>query len=336
MEKKKKKRRRGHVAIPFLIALLLGILVIGGIAMFIIKSMDKEAPIQKMEGSVQRPTAENNFTVLFMLEEPKDPQPYTFLVARFLPEQKQVMFVAIPENTAAVVDGKQDTLTGFYQSGGMQKVKTALANEAGITVDRYMIMDSAAFQRLANIYAGAYYLIPAGTKGFSDNAQPQFLGPGQMEKLMTYPMFENGEAQRCVVVSELISEMIKQTNKERLITNMDTTFSTIVDMTVTDITASDYEIEKFALTYMFKYGNEGTIATFCIATGTEDAGGAFVLSDNFYRGIAEYFEDGSSLPVQEDVPADTAAADIPADVPADTAAEETISEEVPETAADAE
>ncbi len=281
------RKKKGHVAIPFLIAFLCSVLVIGGIALIITHKLDAEDPVREMQTNLKKPTAENNVTILFILDEPADPEPYTFLVMRMLPAQKQIMLVSMPSNMLAVVDGEQDTLAGFYQNGGTQQAKQALLNEAGLTIDRYMVMDSKAFQKIADIFAGAYYLVPANTNGFTDSAEPQYLGASQMEKLITYPMFEEGQSQRSVVTADLICEMINQADYERIIPSMDSNFKIIANMVDTDISSIDYDNEKDALKYMFKYGSE--YAVFWIATGLEDATGVFVLGDSFENAVAEFF-----------------------------------------------
>lgn len=281
------KRKKGHVAIPFLIAFLLGIVCIGGAALVITHQLSDKDEIKQMQTTVHKPTAEHNVTILFVLDEPADPCPQTFLVARLLPAKKQIMVVSMPANMLAVVNGKQNTLAGFYKEGGVQNAKAALLNEAGIAVDRYMVMDSAGFQKIADIFAGVYYLVPPGTGGFTDSQEPQYLGASQMEKLITYPLFEQGESQRSVVVSDVICEMLNQTDYSRIIPSMDSDFKILVNMVDTDISSIDYDTEKDALKYMFKYGTE--MAFFRIATGMDNQTDAFILNDTFKSTIAEFF-----------------------------------------------
>ena len=193
------KAKKGHVAIPFLLAFLLGILVIGGVAMYMFNKLSTKENIQPMQSSVVKPTAEDNMTLLFVLDEPKDACPLTFMAARVLPGEKKIVLVSLPANMLAIIDDRQDTLANFYKTGGIQTAKTAIENEAGIYTDRYIILNSESFQKICNIFAGVNYQIPLGTQGFADNPDEQYLGPAQIEKLITNPFFENGESGRRTV-----------------------------------------------------------------------------------------------------------------------------------------
>ncbi len=288
MEKKKKKKK-GHVAIPFLLAFLLAIVGIGGVAVYLFRQLGGEETIQKLQNDIQKPTSDSDFTLLFVLDEPSAAEPLTFMIARVRPGEREVMFLGMPDNMLSVVDGRQDTLAGFYSNGGIQKAEAAILNEAGIETDRYIILDSASFQKICNIFAGAYYEVPKGTKGFTDSTEAQYLGPAQMEKLITYPLFEQGELQRSAVTADVICEMINQTDYGRIVASMDSNFKTLINMMETDISAIDYNDMKSALKYMYTYGN--SIGVFRIATGNvNEQDDVFILDSNFYNGVAEFFE----------------------------------------------
>lgn len=297
------KKKSGHVAIPFLIALLLGIVGIGGVAMFVFQRISYQEPdVKEMQTSVVKPTAADNMTLLFVLDEEANPSlPTTFIVTRILPEDKKVIFFCFPSNMLAVVNGKNDTLANFYTNSGVQAVKDAIADQSSIQIDRYAVLDSEAFQKICNIFAGVYYQVPAGTGGFEDSAEPQYLGPAQMEKLITYPFYEQGEIQRSALAADVLADMVNQTDYKRIVSRMDTNFRTLVNMMDTDITSVDYGNEEHALKYMFNYGD--MIASFRIVTGeageNEDV---FLLSSNFYHSVSELFE-------EESAPEETAASE---------------------------
>ena len=285
-----KRKKKGHVAIPFLVALLIGILVIGGIAMYLFRLIGlNDVNVVPMKESIVVPTESDNMTLLFVLDEESDPKPVTILVARVLPAEKKIVLLSFPSNTLCAVDGHTDTLAGYYTSGGINTLKNAIQTESGIVVDRYMILDSEAFQKICNIYTGVYYTVPSGTKGFSDSAEPQYLGPGQMEKLVTYPFFTRGETERSAVVADIICEMINQTDHDRIVSSMDNNFKILVNMADTDITSIDYSNERTALKYLYTYGKR--IASFRIATGTsgEEDEDVFLLKSDFYQTVEDVF-----------------------------------------------
>ncbi len=282
-----KSKKKGHVAIPFLLAFLLGILGIGGIAMYLFNQISSKNDTRQMVSSVNKPTEEDNMTLMFVLDEPKDACPVTFLAVRVLPAEKKMILISLPSNMLAMVDDRQDTLTNFYRTSGIQGVITAVQNEAGIYPDRYMILNSESFQKICNIFAGVNYQIPLGTQGFADSSEPQYLGPAQIEKLVTNPFFEGGESERSAVVSDVISEMINQTDYDRIVASMDSNFRTLINMMTTDISSIDYSNEKAALKFMYTYGSR--ICTFRLATGNTSEDNLFILSSDFQESISDYF-----------------------------------------------
>ena len=300
-----KRKKKGHVAIPFLITLLIGILLIGGVAMFIFRNLGiNDINVIEWNSTVKKPTEADNMTLLFVLDEPADPEPLTFLTARVMPADKKMVFICFPANMLSVVDGRQDTLAGFYENGGIQAAEAAIESEAGITTDRYLILNSAAFQKICNIFAGVYYQVPAGTAGFTDSAEAQYLGPGQMEKLITYPLFEMGETERSPMVADIITEMVNQAGLEseqdgykRIIDSMDNNFKTLVNMMETDITSLDYNDKKSALKYMYTYGSN--IASFRIATGENgEEDDVFMLNGDFKNSVKDLFANSGSTETQ--------------------------------------
>ena len=337
----KKKKKTGHVAIPFLIALLLGIVGIGGVAMFVFKKInaDNGPEIKEMTTSITKPTAEDNMTLLFVLDENgneslRNAKQLTFVVARVLPAEKKMVFLSFPDDMLAVVDGRNDTLANFYRNSGVQAAKAAIEDQTGIAADRYMILDSEAFRKICDIYGGVYYKVPTGTIGFVDSKEPQYLGAPQIEKLITYSLYENGEIDRTAITADVLSEMINLTDNKRIVATMDASFRTLVNMMDTDVTSVDYSNEKNALKYMYNYGN--TIASFRIVTGQMGENqDVFMISDNFKRSVSDIFDgqkrpastEAAPSPAEEDAPAEEGAPaeeDAPAE---DSAAEDAASEE---------
>ncbi|MBQ4464869.1 MAG: LCP family protein [Oscillospiraceae bacterium] len=292
-----KKKKSGHVAIPFLLTLLLGIVGIGGIATYLFNKIGlNKDHIIEWNSAVKKPTAADNMTVLFILHEEADPKPVTFLTARLLPEQKKIVFFSYPATMLALVDGKQATLEEFFNAGGASMVETAIENESGIHTDRYAIVGSEGFQKICNIFGGVYFVVPSGIKGFAETNTPQFLGPTQMEKLVTYPFFEGGEIDRSAMTADMITEMVNvsDSDRERILASMDSNFKNVINLMETDITAADYNDHKSALRYMFTYGK--TICSFRIVTGTpgEDED-IFILSDTFYNSVKEFFAEAPEV-----------------------------------------
>ncbi len=315
MATKKRKKKRGHVAIPFLLAFLLGIVGIGGIAMYLFNRLSGPAAPRQMSLSITKPTEENNVTLMFVLDEAADACPLTFVAANINPAEKKITLVSLPSNMLALVDERQDTLTNFYRTGGVQGAMNAIQNEAGIYADRYVILNSESFQKICNIFAGVEYQVPLGTEGFADNSEKQYLGPSQIEKLVTNPFFEDGENERSAMVCDVLSEMINQTDYDRIVASMDSSFRTLINMMNTNISSIDYTNEKEALKYMYTYGTK--VCTYRLATGSTSEDDVFVLDRDFKDKMKDIFGSANSsiqaAPVPNTpMPAPTEAATEPA------------------------
>lgn len=300
-KRKKKKSRGGQIAVPFLVALLLGVLGMGSVALFVSNhlSIGKDK-IVAWNSTVKKPTAEDNMTILFVLNEESDPCPLTFLTVRLLPERKQVVFFSFPTNMLAAVDGKTDTLAGYFQNGGVQRVETAIENETGIHIDRYAVLGTEGFQKICNIFGGVYYVVPDNIIGFADSKTPQYLGPHQIEKLVTYSLFDESAGQneimRSMLTADLINEMFNVTDsdRERLLSSMDSNFKALINKMDTDITSVDYNEHKDALKYMMTYGK--SIGSFRMVTGSlGEEGDVFLISDTFYNSVKEFFEEAPEV-----------------------------------------
>lgn len=286
------KKKTGHVAIPFLITLLLSIVGIGGVAMYLFGMIGQDdVEVKKMQSSIIKPTSENNMTLLFVLDEQDNASlPTTFLIARVLPADKKIALLSFPENMLSVVDGRQDTLGGFYRNGGIQSAQAAIESEAGIASDRYMILNSEAFQKICDYFGGVNYLVPPGINGMVSTGKPDYLSPHRIEQLITYPFFDQGEIERNALTSDVISEMINQTDTDRIVQNLDRNFKALINMVDTDITSIDYSNEESALKYLYKYGNS-PICSFRLVIGeVTESGDAFLLNSNFYTTVSDLFD----------------------------------------------
>lgn len=217
---------------------------------------------------------------------------YTFMIMRSMPVHKQIMFIGLPENMLAGESNR--SLTEIYKSGGAAELKSAAEFSFDIPVDRYMVFDSKSFQKLCNIMGGVNFAVPGNIEGFKKTDGMQYLSPDQIEKVISYGGFSGGEVQRVSTAASLITAMTNQANGTRIADNLDNTFETFVNACDTDISALDYQQEKYAIKFLMKYSDpkdDETVssrAKFLTPSGTQTAD-KFVLDISFIDEISQYF-----------------------------------------------
>lgn len=288
---KKKKRKAGSIAVPFLITVFVGLLIVGGVAFGLFKYFglgrggELKPPTPRAVGTT---TEEDNHTILFVLDEPEKKCSSTFVLMRSLPLDKKLLFIGIPTNTVTVVDGQQQNLKSQYERAGAASAAKFTEALFGITVDRYMKVSPQALIKICDVLGGVSYPVNVDIAGFNSDGSDQYLNSEQIERFVTYSMFPDGEVQRAYIASSVLADMINQTNGERFASNLDNNFTSIINMTTdSNITSVDYRNRKDAIKNMFTRGS--AFASFLILDGTtsyED----FIPSQSFIDDVRkEYF-----------------------------------------------
>ncbi len=336
-----KKKKSGSIAIPFLLTFLISLIIIGGIAMIIYDKIDSDSSsLLTMTNEAGTLSDSDSHTILFVLdlsdsidddsedeeesseeessedeetydwEEPDEDEeketkakPYTFMIMRSMPVHKQIVFIGLPENMLAGEQNK--SLTELYTSGGGAEVKSAAEFSLEIPIDRYMVFDSASFQKLCNIMGGVNFAVPGNIEGFKKSDGLQYLSPDQIEKIISYGGFSGGEIQRISTAASLITAMTNQTSGSRIADNLDNNFETMVNATDTDISALDYQQKKYAIKFLMKYSDPNDDETvsdrskFITPSGTQTSD-KFILDTSFIDDIAQYFVVETTSPQQDE------------------------------------
>ena len=285
-------KKTGHVALPFLATIFIGLIIVGGIAYGIYryfgfgKVEQPPEPVPHTRGQI---TAEDNHTMLLILDVPEKHSPPTFMLMRSLPLKKRLIFVGIPSNSIALVDGQQLSILDNYKHGGPASAEEFVEKVFDIEVDRYMKFDSAAFQKVCDIFGGVTYSVNADIAGFKNDGSQQYLNSDQIETFVNYLMFKGGESERAVTASAVISAMVNQADGKRIADSFDNNFSRVINMVESDVTAADYKERKNGIRNMFEYGT--AIAVPLSLDGTA-AGDDFIPSSSFIENVKEnYFKD---------------------------------------------
>lgn len=287
----KKKKKSGSIAIPYLVTIFIGILVIGGGTFILLRHLGILGVSNELSEPTPRQittsTYADNHTILFILDEPENKKcSSTFLLMRSIPKDKKLVFVGIPTNTIALVGDTQQSIAAAYESGGASSAVEFTQQVFGITVDRYMRLDSEALIKVCDILGGVTFPISSDITGFNGDGSDQYLNSEQIERLITYSLYKDGESERAYVVGSVFTAMVNQASGVRIADNLDTSFKTLVNMVDTDITAVDYKKHKVGIKNMLEKGN--SIASFQIING-ETAYDEFIPDEKFINDFVKKY-----------------------------------------------
>lgn len=286
------KKKSGSIAVPFLVTIFLGLLIVGGGAFWIYNylGINKSAPLDEpTPRAAAVVTKEDDHTILLILDEPEQKCSSTFVLMRSKPLEKRVIFIGIPTNTISIIDGQQEHIQNSYERGGAQSAVNFVNQTFGITIDRYMKFDSESFRKVCDILGGVTYYVEPNIAGFKKEGGEEYLNSRQIETLVTYPMFNGREVQRAYTASSILASMVNQTDGKRVADNFKTSFDSIINMINTDVTAVDYKNRQYGIRNMLENGT--SIANFIIMDG-ETSNDDFIPSESFLNDVrVNYFED---------------------------------------------
>lgn len=286
-----KKKKSGRIAVPFLLTIFFGLLIVGGGAYGIYNyfGFGKDAPLDEpTPRAAATVSAEDNHTILLILDEPEQKCSSTFVLMRSKPLEKRVIFIGVPTNTISIIDGQQEHIQNSYDRGGAQAAVNFVNQTFGITVDRYIKFTPEAFRKVCDILGGVTYFVEPDIAGFKKEGGEEYLNSRQIETLITYPMFNGREVQRAYTASSVLSSMVNQTDGKRVADNFRTSFDSIINMVATDITSVDYKNRQYAIRNMLENGT--SIANFIILDG-EVSNDDFIPSETFLSEVkSTYFE----------------------------------------------
>lgn len=265
----RKKKRAGSIAVPYLVTIFIGILIIGGGTFILLKHLgvlgNSKELVEPTPRQVDITSYADNHSILMILEEPDLRCSSTFMLIRSIPKDKKLVFVGIPTNTIAVINDVQQSIGSAYDKGGAASALEFAETVFDVEIDRYMVFNSKALIKAGDIIGGVEYPISPDIAGFNGDGSEQYLNSEQIEKLITYALYSDGEIERAYVVSSVASAMINQADGLRIADNLDSSFNTIINMIDTNITAVDYKKHKAAIKNMFSRGSG--IASFVILEG---------------------------------------------------------------------
>ena len=282
-------KKTGHVAVPFLLTIFIGLIFVGGGALAAWKywglgQREKPSePVPRTDGVV---TSKDNHTMLLILDTSNELCPPTFVLMRSQPVKEQVYLIGIPSNSISLVDDDQVGILEKYTSEGCGGAVEYVEKVFDIKVDKYMKFTDDAFKKACDIFGGVSYPVNADIAGFKNDGSSQFLNSDQALTFITYTMFTDGESERAFTAASVVASMMNQTDGQYISDTLDNSFNSIINMTESNVTASDYKDIKPAVKYLFEHGTAFAMA---ISLNGTDSSEDFIPSTNFIKSLKEQY-----------------------------------------------
>ena len=287
----KMAKKTGHVAVPFLLTIFIGLIILGGGALFawnywgLGKSNELKEPVPRTSGVT---TEEDNHTILLVLEQ-QEYCPPTFVLMRSMPIKKQLVFIGVPSNSIALADGGQVSLIDSYNTGGAEAASKFVESVFDIKISKYAQFSGDAFKSACDIFGGVSYPVNADIAGLKNDGSSQYLNGDQALTFVTYTMFNGGESERAFTASSLLSSMVNQSDGQRIADTLDISFNNIINKIQTNITSADFKNRKSAIKFMFEHGNSIAVS---ISMDGISSGNDFIISDSFVQNMKEKYFGG--------------------------------------------
>lgn len=304
----KKKKKSGSIAIPFLVTIFIGMILVGGAAFFIYHTyIKKEKTLDEppQRNSSISLSAKDNHTILMILDDPAGGSASsTFMLVRSLPYKRKLLLVGIPSNSIyySAEKGGQLKLKDTYERNGAEEAEALIEKMLGIKIDKYIVFSPDSFNWVCDkVFGSVSYQVDIEFKGVTGDGSTQTLDAEKILKYITYNKFSGGESERSNKAATLVQKMIQSSSGSRISQNLDVYFSTLFNMTaLTDITAADYNNYKDAIKYLLALpktndetqtiNTEDTINANVSLIDGKAVGNDYIISSNFINNLPkEYF-----------------------------------------------
>ena len=222
-------------------------------------------------------------------------------VIRVLPDEGSVKIVPVSKYTLSDVGGTSGTIAQLFESGGMSYLKAAVENAFDIECDKYIKISNEGFKALVEYTGGtSSYTFPeelyykneetGELTSFPQGAATRTLWGDDIRRILTYPLYTDGEKTKVQAVGELGASIINSgflTNAEEITNNLTNIFNTIFNNSDTDITSRSFKEVKPAYEHLLEISRSP--ATYRMPKGTWADNGYFSVDPEFKTEIKEYF-----------------------------------------------
>ena len=284
----KKEQNRGSIAIPFLMTMLVTLVLLGGAAFFFLDKLLDEDNNSSTSGNfspVYKPDADSSRTLLAVFDNGSLETDLDFVIIGTMPSELKIISMMVPVTTTVTLDGETTSLAAVYRSGGITALRDSIESVFGIEIDKHARLDALALERVHSILGGVTANVPQGIADMPSGKTG--LNAEQFIMLLTYPNYSAGERYRTTFASSTFSTMLNYGLRESLVSRLDMSFDSLIDLISTDITALDYRNDKSAFAYLLE--NRINDVQIRIIPGAWNEN-AFTPSDTASEQIKTWFE----------------------------------------------
>lgn len=298
-------KKSSKIALTYFITIIVTFIVIGGSGYLFFQylqtppaSGNNEVTISPLEAQDKYvPSEENNISTLFIFDSEKRLSGSCFMLVRTIASEQKIMLMPIPADTAAVLDGSENSIYEFYRLGGSKKAVSAVENCTGTKIDYYMKLNNESFSTLVSIFGGIDMNVPYNLIYTNPDTGEEtifregtvYADSSNLRKFLTYPLYTAGEEYRAKILGIAIYDLINKNVVSSFSSHIDSYFNMVINSPVeTNITAYDYEEQAEALKYVAE-SNE-RIAQLVTVTGAYNDNNLFELDADFVRAIPEWLK----------------------------------------------
>lgn len=298
-------KKSSKIALTYFITIIMTFIVIGGLGYLFLKylqnppeSGENEVTLSPMEQQEEYvPTEENNISTLFIFDSEKRLSGSCFLLVRTIASERRLALMPIPADTAANLDGTENSIYEFYRLGGSKKAVSAVENCTGTKIDYYMKLNNDSFSILVSIFGGIDMNVPYNLIYTNPDTKEEtifregtvYADSTNLRKLLTYPSYTAGEEYRAKILGIAAYDLINKNVVSGFGSHVDSYFSMVINSSVeTNFTAYDYEEQSEALKYIAESNEK--IAQLVTVTGSYNDNNLFELDKDFVRSIPEWLK----------------------------------------------
>ncbi len=310
MSTQKKKSSQINVLVVYVATMFVCLVIFGGCAVmlldiFVTQPAKKKAQEELLAGIEDSGEAEEEDysyareTILFVGAQGETIN--GMAVIRVLPDEGSVKIVPVSKYTLSDVGGTSGTISQLFESGGMSYLKAAVENAFDIKCDKYIKISNDGFKSLVEYTGGtSSYTFPeelyykneetGELTSFSQGPATRTLWGDDIRRILTYPLYADGEKTKVQAVGELGASIINSgflTNAEEMTNNLTNIFNTIFNNSDTDITSRSFKEVKPAYEHLLEISRSP--ATYRMPKGTWGDNGYFSVDPEFKTEIKEYF-----------------------------------------------
>ncbi|MCL2053260.1 MAG: LCP family protein [Oscillospiraceae bacterium] len=293
-------KKSAKVALAYFITLLIAFLVFGGLLYYLANHLlepeKQTTPAQpnfaggadEADGSY-KPSKSDSQAILLIAETDKKQTSTSFILLKTLPVERGLVVTALPGDSYANVNGEENSIFEFYRTQGVLAAVKAAESAAGMTIDKYLKVNTESLSLLINVFGGIDFDIPynlihevPGGNDIIIREGQTYLDADTLIKVITFPAYREGEQYRARITTMIAAELINKNVNAGFSGRIDSAFNLIINSDIeTNITAYDYAEKADSLKYIAE--NQGDIAIPLVAMGEYNENGLFVFEPNFVQ-----------------------------------------------------